>query len=88
MFNITQGKGFQIAFANGYTVSVQFGYGNYCENRYGEDGADSATAEVAAWKTRGGGWVRLGDHDDVIGWQTPDQVLAIMAMIATLPKED
>ena len=88
MFNITNGKGFQITFANGYTVSVQFGHGNYCDNRYGKDGAGSANAEVAAFKTYGGEWVKLSDHDDVIGYQTPDQVLAIMAMIATLPKED
>jgi hypothetical protein len=88
MFNITNGSGFHIAFANGYTVSVQFGYGNYCDNRYGNDGDKSANAEVAAWKTDGGDWVRLGEIDDVTGYQTPDQVLAIMAMIAALPKED
>jgi hypothetical protein len=88
MFNITNSKGFQITFANGYTVSVQFGYGNYCENRYGKNGAESANAEVAAFKSHGGEWVRLGEHDNVIGHQTPDQVLGIMAMIATLPKED
>ena len=87
MFNITQGKGFQITFANGYTVSVQFGYGNYCDNRYGNDGAKSANAEVAAFKSHGGEWVKLGEHDDVIGYQTPDQVLAIMARIAALPQE-
>ena len=33
MFKITGGKGFQMTFANGWTVSVQFGPGNYCENR-------------------------------------------------------
>ena len=32
-FRITQGKGFHITFENGYTVSVQFGWGNYCEKR-------------------------------------------------------
>lgn len=32
MFKITDGKGFQVTFENGITVSVQFGYGNYCEN--------------------------------------------------------
>ena len=89
MFNITQGKGFQITFANGYTVSVQFGHGNLCENRYGNHGDRSVNAEVAAWpSTFGGEWVKLGEHDDVIGYQTPDQVLGIMAMIAALPKED
>jgi len=32
MFKITNGKGFHITFKNGYTVSVQFGPGNYCQN--------------------------------------------------------
>ena len=88
MFNITMGKGFKMLFANGYTVSVQFRYGNYCDNRHGKNGADSANAEVAAFKSYGGEWVKLGENTDEIGYQTPDQVLAIMAMIAALPKED
>lgn len=32
MFTITDNKGFQITFDNGYTVSVQFGPGNYGSN--------------------------------------------------------
>ena len=31
-FRITGGKGFHITFANGYTISVQFGPGNYGDN--------------------------------------------------------
>ena len=31
-FRITDGKGFQMRFANGWSISVQFGIGNYCEN--------------------------------------------------------
>lgn len=34
-FRITGGRGFQMKFPNGYTVSVQFGMNNYCENRSG-----------------------------------------------------
>lgn len=33
MFKITAGKGFHVTFPNGLTVSVQWGYGNYCDNR-------------------------------------------------------
>lgn len=33
MFQITGGKGFKMTFANGWMISVQFGTGNYCENR-------------------------------------------------------
>ena len=55
MFYITSKKGFHIKFDNGYTVSIQFGPGNYCDNydmRIGHDeekaGADgSTTAECA-----------------------------------------
>lgn len=32
MFNITNSKGFSITFENGWTVSVQFGAFNYCDN--------------------------------------------------------
>lgn len=32
MFQINYGKGFKLTFPNGYTVSVQFGFGNYCDN--------------------------------------------------------
>ena len=32
-FTITNGKGFQMEFKSGYTLSVQWGVGNYCDNR-------------------------------------------------------
>lgn len=43
MFRITGKKGFHITFENGYTVSVQFGPGNYCDHddrRVGYDDLD------------------------------------------------
>jgi hypothetical protein len=58
MFRSTLNKGFQIKFKNGYEVSVQFGSGNYCENRYccgsyrdhlKDDRTESETAEVAVF---------------------------------------
>ena len=33
MFRINDNKGFSITFDNGYTVSVQFGPGNYSSNK-------------------------------------------------------
>jgi hypothetical protein len=33
MLKDIQGKGFHLTFKNGLTISVQFGYGNYCDNR-------------------------------------------------------
>ena len=66
-------KGFQMTFKNGNTVSVQFGPGNYCENR--DDPYDAPTkaverhekyectdAEVAAWRyLRPGETLRYSD---------------------------
>lgn len=61
MFKICEGKGFQITFDNGWTVSVQFGPGNYCENRneslsfytdIDHRNAVSRDAEIAAWPER------------------------------------
>lgn len=91
-FDITFGKGFHITFENGHTVSVQFGGGNYSSNydikigssRNGQPVPASATAEVAAWDSTGK-WVKLGDGDDVVGYQTPAEVLAILNKIAALP---
>jgi hypothetical protein len=31
--NCTGGRGTQMTFSNGWTISIQFGWGNYCSNR-------------------------------------------------------
>lgn len=52
MFKITDGKGFHLTFANGLTLSVQFGRGNYCQNRNitsDEQFLSSKDAEIAIW---------------------------------------
>jgi hypothetical protein len=92
MFRITDGKGFQITFDNGWTASVQFGIGNYCNNRdymeYGEEGdrvagSDGcANAEIAAWDADGV-WYDFGS-DTVLGWVGPTDVLGFLLMIASL----
>lgn len=78
-FRITSAKGFHMNFANGWTVSVQFGGGNYCIN-HDEDlwatNPDSVDAEVAAWGPDGQ-MVNFG-NDTVRGWQTPAAVLALL----------
>lgn len=85
MFKITDNKGFHITFENGWTISVQFGPANYCEN-YDEPLSDedriasgkrgSKTAEVAWWKEK-------GQLEGPEGWQTPAQVLAIINDVAS-----
>lgn len=88
MFKITQGKGFHITFDNGWTASVQWGSGNYCENfdldaRSADANAGakgSKTAEIAAWD-KDGNWYNFGD-DNVKGYVTPNQVLTFLNMVA------
>jgi hypothetical protein len=91
-FKSCENKGFQITFENGWTVSVQWGKGNYCDRRdYSmfsletEQGiVECANAECAVWDADGE-WLPLSDGDDVIGWQTPDEVAALIARVAAFP---
>lgn len=94
MLSITRNSGFQMTFSNGWTVSVQWGPGNYCENRDHSTMEDLAAhfrgdskaftqcvnAEVAAWD-KDGNWHKF-EHDEVMGWLTADQVAAFIAGIA------
>ena len=65
--------GFQITFENGVTVSVQWGRGTYATPPH--------TAEVGAWYQHelGADWI-----DEVMGWQTPDEVAAYIEEIRNL----
>ena len=95
-FNNTQGKGVGITFANGWTASIQWGRGNYCDNydkgEHGIPAPRSGTAEIAAIHDDGT-WYSFADKrpDDVPGkthvegWQTPEQVLAFLNIVAALP---
>ena len=60
----TSGKGFHMTFENGLTISVQWGYANYCDT--GE------TAEIAIWNAEGK-WVNF-EHDQAKGWLSPDTI--------------
>lgn len=73
-------RGFWMTYANGWTVSVQFGLGNYCENRDGTE-MKSRDAEIAAWD-RDGNWYRF-ENDDVKGHVTPEEATEFMALIAS-----
>jgi len=68
--SITGGKGFAITTDNGVTVSVQFGSGNYCDNRTGL--STSENAEVAVWFADGK-WHNWGS-DDVVGYVPANEV--------------
>jgi len=88
MLRINDNKGFQITFDNGYTVSVQFGPGNYGSNRnlkMLENMNKPMTATTAETALIGpdGGFVTYKD-DDVQGHQTVNDVLALLNYAATL----
>lgn len=92
MFSTSGNKGFTITFANGNKISVQWGPMNYCEPTHpkGRNAASdepmkndfwgAETVEVAAWD-KDGNWHNFGS-DQVIGWQTPEQVLEFMNFVA------
>lgn len=82
MFKITRGTGFQMTFENGWTISVQFGYANYCDNNRHPDGFDfgknldivqSSDAEIAIWNSEGS-WHTFEDGDTVKGYCSADEV--------------
>lgn len=80
-FKITDNKGFQVTFSNGWTASIQFGYGNYCENYNNRAGEECQNAEIAAWDSKGN-WYRFESEDTVLGYQSPQQALAFLNMVS------
>ena len=72
----SNGKGFSITFKNGITASVQFGRGNYCENRNKDltnsDIVSCVDAEIMAWDE---------NNNDILepqGWQSPEMIMDIL----------
>ena len=97
MFKITRQHGFHITFENGWTISAQFGPGNYCDNYdmcigeedqlAGEQG--STTAECAIW-AGDGGLEKLpnGGGDTVTNRSTPAEVLELINWVASQSPEE
>jgi len=95
MFKNTMGKGFQMTFANGNTISVQWGRRNYCKNYMKDTPMENVNlwghvlacedAEIAVWD-KSGEWITqayLPDlNDDVAGNLSADQVLRVMIEVA------
>ena len=84
-FRTMGGRGFQIEFKNGYTISIMFGMGNYGDH-YNDPDFDyedskeyleSSQAEVAIRKPNG---EIMGD---ILGWVSPDFVAALIPVVAT-----
>ena len=91
-FSITRNRGFRVKFANGYSVSVQFGTGAYCSRKdhsqpYGIEREsevwESTDAEIAIFDP-GGNFFPLPEWgDDVKGWLSADEVLGIMNLVSS-----
>jgi hypothetical protein len=87
MFRINDNKGFSISFPNGYTVSVQFGPGNYSSNynlNFIENMGKPMTANSAetALLDPDGNFVQY-DGADVQGYRTAEQVLELLQYAST-----
>jgi len=89
MFKICDARGFHITFENGWTASIQWGAGNYCDNHYASFNeqreirdTQSTVAEIAAWP-RSGSLVELDNDNTVKGWQSPEEVLEFLNWVST-----
>ena len=85
--------GFQIHYENGWTASVQWGWGNYCRNRsmvnndYNPDFLSSPNAEIAAFPTdkhySQNYWYHFPDESDVVkGWVNVQEVMEFLNLVS------
>ena len=88
-FSITSHRGFHLTFNNNWQVSVQFGPGNYCEQRdadhYLPESSDiwrCSDAEIAVWHSSDGEMVML-QNDVVRGWTSVDEVAQVIHKVST-----
>jgi hypothetical protein len=99
---ICQNKGFHMTFENGLTASVQWGLGNYCDNRFnydldfsGKTPGESNTAEVAVFNSSYD-FMDIGDFvpaecygcdDQVAGYLTPDHIAEFLMNVKNYKAE-
>lgn len=94
--SIRRNSNLHITFENGITVSIVIGGGSYSDNHDDfelmgheceKQAISSSNAEIAAYRCKGG-WVtqelRPDATDDVIGWQSPAQILDFLNKAAAL----
>lgn len=78
------GKGMIMSFPNGYEVSIQFGIGNYCDNRFADKliAYKSSTCETAIFKPNGR--ILKYKGESVQGWQTAEEVAELIEYVKNL----
>jgi len=96
-FRITDGKGFQLTFKNGYKLSVQFGPGNYCDHygqwsrldpdnrKCGEEGSNTAEIAVFAREEWCTSYPNSGGQD-VQGHCSTEYMAEVVAWIMAQPE--
>ena len=88
-FTTSYNKGFRMTFGNGFSISVQWGVGNYCEKK--ESGQwdestkyaewDSNSAEIAVFD-KDGEFITITNYPDVVaGWLSSDTVAKCITII-------
>lgn len=100
MYQSTMNKGFHITYANGITVSVQWGPYNYTGQQYSKslpqvtmnNGAIAPAAEVAAWDEKNN-WItnyiatlinKKHYDNDIMPEVTPDELVTFMYFASIL----
>ena len=94
-FSNSEGRGFHLTFDNGWTISVQFSGGHYCDNKekhwsWARERAmdnmpvHSSNAEIAVWSNRisDSGLIWL-ENDTVRGYTTADEVAQVIHKVST-----
>jgi hypothetical protein len=88
-------RGFWLLFKNGWTLSIQFGAGNYCANRdagWGDQRVEwleeCPDAELAAWWGEGANLIDWPGGDNVIGWQSAEDVLRWIEDFSARPSRE
>jgi hypothetical protein len=84
-------NGAHLKFENGYTLSVQWGYGNYCDGYpklsfEQHHPRETETVEIACWD-RFGNVFTFDNGNQVLGWQTVADVEAWIKRFATMDSD-
>ena len=93
-FETTANKGFRMSFSNGFSISIQWGTENYCNNRSLSSGLepmedrfwDSKDAEIAVFN-RQGRMIEIASHDHVIGYASSDFVASAISLVSNAKNE-
>ena len=76
----------QLTFPNGYVLSIGYGTGHYASwvigERFGPEGSHHfPTSFELAVMDKNGGFIPIGNHDDVAGWQPWEVIEALITKL-------